>query len=118
MSDPSDRDGFHMAETLPDFLAQQPRSERVLLDLLSRKINRRIDLKTISEADYGRGASKIYLDLERICETGDVGSQPFAVIEVLELTRWSRPEVTDWKPGTPGIRGHLQRAFACAALLR
>ena len=118
MSDLSDRDAFHMAETLPDFLKQEPRSERLLLDLLRGNINRRIDLKTISEADYGIGASKIYLELEKICETGDVGSQPFDVREVFALTRWSRPDMPDWDSGNAGIRSHMQRAFACAALLR
>ena len=38
--------------------------------------------------------------------------------EVLELTRWSRPDDPSWRPGSPGLPGHLQRAFACAVLLR
>jgi hypothetical protein len=38
--------------------------------------------------------------------------------EVLELFRWSEPEDPDWKPGAVGERGHLMRAFSCAALLR
>jgi len=38
--------------------------------------------------------------------------------EVLELIRWSEPEDPEWKPGDVGERGHLMRAFSCAALLR
>lgn len=102
----------------PEFSRERPGSERALLDLLRGKIDRG-DLKTISEADYGMGAEAHFREIERIWSTGDVPAQlRWEPREVLELISYCRPDDPAWRPGTAGIRGHSQRAFVCAVLLR
>jgi hypothetical protein len=76
-------------------------------------------LEEIADADYGMDAAEHLAALRRIRDANEVpapmGWEPK---EVLELIRWSEPENPAWKPGSTGERGHLLRAFCCAALLR
>jgi hypothetical protein len=39
-------------------------------------------------------------------------------MEVLELIRWSEPEIRELEPGRAGEFGHWMWAFSCAAILR
>jgi hypothetical protein len=75
-------------------------------------------LKEISEADAGDEAEEHLSCLRRLRDLGEVPLPQWNPLEVLELIRWSEPEDPAWKPGSPGRRGHIMRAFACAALLR
>jgi hypothetical protein len=107
-----------MTDSLPEVFTRRPASERALLDQL-RTMLTRADLADISTADYGNDRQQHFAALDKICSTATVDSNlPWHPGEVLELTRWSRPENPEWKPGTQGRPGHLQRAFACAVLLR
>lgn len=69
-------------------------------------------LRSIAEADYGLNADSHWAALLRIRNHGEV---PVPIKwdpqEVLELTRWSEPEIGN-------SRENLIRAFSCAALLR
>ncbi|MDR3425449.1 MAG: hypothetical protein P4M13_10335 [Alphaproteobacteria bacterium] len=107
-----------MTNEFPAFLQDKPRSERSLFDYLCCKINPKIDLVKISEADYGMDAKEHYEKLFQIYSTGEM-PRPLTwnPREVLELTKWSQPDDPKWKPGTYGERDHLQRAFSCCVLL-
>lgn len=76
-------------------------------------------LAEIAAADYGMDYDAHLVALQRIRDEGVVfapmGWEPK---EVLELIRWSEPEDPAWRPGSTGERGHLMRAFCCAALIR
>ncbi|MGA3372158.1 MAG: hypothetical protein ABSC48_10405 [Terracidiphilus sp.] len=76
-------------------------------------------LGTIAAADYGQDKEK---HLAALRQVRDAGSFPdkmhWCPMEVLELTRWSEPEDSDWKPERAGEFGHWMRAFSCAAILR
>jgi hypothetical protein len=76
-------------------------------------------LEEISLADYGQDGAEHLHVLRDIRDWGRVPA-PIAWVprEVLELFRWSEPEDPEWRPGSPGSRGHLMRAFSCAVLLR
>jgi len=89
-----------------------------LLDLVRAHLNKAIDLTTIAQADRGSDAEDTFAELEQIVASGDVPDSSLQAQEALELTRWSRPDQPDWKPGRFGLHGHVQRAFACATLLR
>lgn len=91
-------------------------------DALLAWLRPRIDddmLAEIAAADYGMDADAHLAALRRIRDSGAVlvslGWEPK---EVLELIRWSEPEDPTWRPGSTGERGHLMRAFCCAALIR
>jgi hypothetical protein len=76
-------------------------------------------LNEISQADYGMDASAHFAALAPIRDTARVPTpMPWEPKEVLEPIRWSQPEDPTWKPGSTGERGHVMRAFCCAALLR
>jgi hypothetical protein len=87
-----------------------------LLDHLRPRIDDDMLLE-IASCDYGMGVEEYLAGLRRIRDDGEVFAWP-GVAEVLELTRWSEPDDPAWRPGGHGRRGHLMRAFACAALLR
>lgn len=76
-------------------------------------------LVEISEADCGLNVEKhlAYLRLIRDQQqiAAPMGWEPK---KALELILWSEPSDPEWKPGSTGERGHIMRAFACAALLR
>jgi len=76
-------------------------------------------LDEISRADYGMDADAHLEQLGVIRDSIRV-PDPFEwhPKEVLELIRWSRPDDPEWRPGSTGRRGHIMRAFSCAALLR
>lgn len=105
--------------TLPPELAEAfPPSPDALLDLLRPRVDDGM-LREIAQADYGMDEDAHLAALLPIRDSGAIlapmGWEPK---EVLELIRWSQPEDPEWKPGSTGTRGHLMRAFACAALLR
>jgi hypothetical protein len=102
----------------PDLLHAFPPSPNALLDLLRARIDDSMLLE-IARADYGMDADEHLAAVRAIRDTGAVPA-PMGWVpqEVLELIRWSEPGDPEWKPGSTGERGHLMRAFACAALLR
>jgi hypothetical protein len=76
-------------------------------------------LEEISRADYGMDADEHLAALIPIRGEMRVPTpMHWEPREVLELIRWSQPEDPGWKPGSTGARGHIMRAFCCAALLR
>jgi hypothetical protein len=76
-------------------------------------------LDEISRADYGMDADAHLAALLPIRNEVRVPApMPWEPKEVLALVRWSQPEDPAWKPGSTGERGHIMRAFCCAALLR
>jgi hypothetical protein len=76
-------------------------------------------LEEISRADYGMEADAHLAALVSIRDEVRVPAPlPWQPKEVLELVGWSQPEKPAWKPGSTGERGHIMRAFCCAALLR
>src|SRR5262245_2436176 len=76
-------------------------------------------LREIASADYGMDADAHLDALLRIRDRGEAPApMNWEPKEVLELIRWSEPEDPNWRPGGTGIRGHVMRAFVCAALLR
>ena len=107
-----------MAAIPPALLAAFPPAPGALLHLLRARVDDGM-LREIARADYGMDEDEHLAALLPIRDRGEVpramGWEPK---EVLELIRWSEPEDPEWKPGSTGRRGHLMRAFACAALLR
>jgi hypothetical protein len=87
-----------------------------LLDYLRPQIDDDMLLE-IASCDYGMDVEEYHAGLRLIRDGREVLAYP-GPAEVLELTRWSEPDDPNWRPGSPGRRGHLMRAFACAALLR
>lgn len=102
----------------PALPAAFPPAPDALLHLLRARVDDGM-LREIARADYGMDEEEHLAALLPIRDRGEIppamGWEPK---EVLELIRWSEPEDPEWKPGFPGTRGHLMRAFACAALLR
>jgi len=94
------------------------RYRQPLLGLLAPLINEEM-LRTIADADYGMDVDAHLAALRRI-HAGEMWT-PLAwePREVLELVRWSEPDdpTGHWNPKMMGQTGHLQRAFACTALL-
>lgn len=89
-----------------------------LLTLLSPQITDEL-LSDIAMADYGMDVEQHLAGLRAI-RMGDI-PLPLAwePREVLELVRWSEPDqpASRWDHKGVGRAGHLQRAFACTALL-
>lgn len=76
-------------------------------------------LEEISRADYGMSAEAHLAALLPIRDEVLIPSpMKWEPKEVLSLVRWSQPEDPAWTPGSAGERGHVMRAFCCAALLR
>lgn len=94
-----------------------PPDQRAAVDFLRQLID--VDmLKKIAEADYERDTEEhlaALIPLWKGANLTELG--PWFPREVLELIRWSEPEVDEWKPGSTGSRGHIMRAFSCAVLL-
>jgi len=94
------------------------RFRQPLLTLLAPLITDEM-LRTIADADYGMNIDAHLAALRRI-HAGEIWA-PLAwePREVLELVRWSEPNDPNshWNPKMMGHTGHLQRAFACTALL-
>ena len=107
-----------MAALPPELAEAFPPSPDALLDVLRPRVDDGM-LREIARADYGMDEDEHLAALLPVRDSGVVpvpmGWEPK---EVLELIRWSQPEDPEWKPGATGTRGHLMRAFACAALLR
>jgi hypothetical protein len=91
-------------------------------DEMLRTISAHVDdrmLRTIASADYGEEIDEHYRHLVAIRDSRTFPiRKSWIPCEVLELIRWSRPDLPDWKPGESGEIGHWLRAFCCAALLR
>ena len=90
-------------------------------DELLQRVSELVDdsmLREIAEADCGEDAEEHLACLCRLRDLGEVPSPQFIPLEVLDLIKWSEPDIVNWKPGGIGQRGHIMRAFACAALLR
>jgi hypothetical protein len=78
-------------------------------------------LREIAEADYGMNSDIYLAGLRGLRDLHELPAPDWARggwnDEVLELIRWSRPEVAGWRPGSEGERGHWMRAFCCTALM-
>lgn len=105
----------------PD-LGALPRVVEPDADGLLRRIAPRIDdgmLREMAAADYDRDTDAHLAHLQSFRSTGQSPSPiAFEPKEVLELIRWSEPDVEDWYPGGSKARGHWMRVFACACLLK
>lgn len=89
-----------------------------LLGVLRRQIDDDM-LWEIAGADYGNDAEQHHAALLPIRDDGVIALPlQWEPREVLELIRWSEPDDPQWRPGGSGWRGHLMRAFSCAALLK
>jgi len=107
---------------IPETLRERfPPSNQGLLDATRRQIDDAM-LREIAVADYGIAQDEHLAALRRI---RDLGVVPLPLDwhpkEVLTLTRWCDPDDPNrppFNPGPSGRRGHLIRAFACAALLQ
>lgn len=75
-------------------------------------------LREIAEADYGAWSAENYAVLCRMRDERFIPAPDWVPKEVLELIRWSEPDDSHWRPGSPGRRGHLMRLFCCTSLLR
>ena len=75
-------------------------------------------LEEIATADYGFDQFEHATALENIVVSGDI-SDPLEwhPREVLNLIRWSEPDLPGRSPGASGRDGHVMRAFACTVLL-
>lgn len=95
----------------------EPNADELLRSISARIVNR--DLWTIAAADYGEESEAHFKALVAIRDNAEFPT-PYSWVpaEVLELIRWSEPEIEGWKPGEAGETGHWLRAFSCAALLR
>lgn len=75
-------------------------------------------LREIAGADYQQGAERHLESLMPVWQGEEWDElDHWYPQEVLELIRWSEPDVEEWKPGGKGVRGHRMRAFSCAVLL-
>ena len=76
-------------------------------------------LVEISEVDYGTDADEHLAALHKIRDSGrPLSPLEWKPLEVLELMRWSEPDEPEPNNRSSGQRGHIMRAFCCAALLR
>lgn len=87
-----------------------------LLDLLLPLVDDSM-LRELAEADYGDTPETHLAPLLQFRDSRVLPVLDWHPAEVLELMRWSQPDEPDWKPGSPGKRGHLIRAFSCLVLL-
>ncbi|HMQ49542.1 MAG TPA: hypothetical protein PKA00_22950 [Saprospiraceae bacterium] len=89
-----------------------------LLEYLCKHVNGQI-LEKISQADYGVYADAYLKELRRIKQHSEIHSMNFdgALSEVVELTRWQKPEQTTDKWLTKAQQDNLAIAFSCAILL-
>lgn len=90
-------------------------------DALLRQLAPRIDdimLREIAACDYGYDVDRRFALLTGARDALVVDVADFGLREVLDLTKWSEPDVPEMRGGAKGKRGHWMRAFACAALLR
>jgi hypothetical protein len=101
-----------------------PRTESILIPdrlLLLAMLSEEVDdemLREIAEADYNFNVDEHLRHLVRIRDEKEIPVPlNWEPKEVLELTKWSEPDAPDSKSGATGRRGHLMRAFCCAALL-
>jgi hypothetical protein len=89
-------------------------------DALVRRLSAEIDDAMIADMaalDYGRDIAANAAALRDIRDSGRIPAPlPWVPREVLELTRWWRPDLEPLPADRR--RGHRLRAFACAALLK
>lgn len=92
--------------------------QQSLLGLLAPLIDDAM-LRAIADADYGMDADAHLAALRRIHAGEILIPLEWEPREVLELVRWSEPDQPHrrWDRKGEGRAGHLQRAFACTALL-
>ena len=94
-----------------------PPNTRAAVDHLRLRIDAG-QLREIAAADYGRDLEDHLRALRPLWEGGELRElDSWFPQEVLELIRWLEPGDPEWKPGSPGMRGHQMRAFCCAVLL-
>ncbi|KQP82938.1 hypothetical protein ASF57_12500 [Methylobacterium sp. Leaf117] len=98
-----------MLPLLPETL---PPDEDALVELLAGMLGEQ-DLRFVAQADYGYDADEHLMALRRLLDGGALDLGQGKPTEVLEFTRWDRPQS---EPGQE--QRHWRRAFACAALLR
>jgi hypothetical protein len=92
-------------------------SADTLLDRLRERVDDEI-LEEIAGCDYDFDAPDNLRELRRIRDTGKTPApMTWNPEEVLCLTRWSEPDERV-RDEAKRARGHVMRAFACAALLR
>lgn len=98
-----------------------PPSEEELLDLARRKMDDSM-LGRIAGADYGHMADEMFAELKPIRDQMIIPApMHWQLKEVLELTRWSGPEIFEGFPlglSPEDWRAHQIRLFACTVLLR
>ncbi len=93
-------------------------SRSALLDWLRPQISQSM-LEEIAAADYGEEVSDHIAGIERqLSDAPHSGLLPLNPLEVLQLTRWTDPDI-GWGDMPPtGQRGHLKRLLACTLLLQ
>src|ERR1700761_2888417 len=100
-----------------DVFARFSPDPNALLRLVSKHVNESM-LNEIAAADYGDKVAEHLAPLRQIRDGRSLRApMRWEPREVLELIRWSEPDIPDWKPGSSGERGHWMRAFCCSALL-
>lgn len=105
-----------MIAAFADALAAFSPAADELVRLLSAGVDDAM-LMDMASLDYGREIGANRAALRSIRDGGRLPApMPFQPREVLELTRWFRPD--DEPVEADRRRGHAMRAFACAALLR
>ena len=107
-----------MSAQMPKWIRERfPSDPRSAVDFLREFIDEGM-LREIAEADYAKDTEQHLQSLKPVWSGGEFKElDSWFPMEVLELMRWSEPEDPEWKPGSPGIRGHQIRAFCCAVLL-
>lgn len=100
----------------PELLKAFPPAPDALLDLLRARVDDEM-LDEMSRADNGEDAEYHLREGRHIRDSGTIRETRFCVpTQVLEAVRGWKPD--DPQSGARGERGHLMRAFSCAALLR
>ncbi len=104
-------------DNLSSMLDQLHPDREELLACIARQVTDDM-LREIARADYGEDAAAHFDALVGIRDLYDVPAPlDWVPGEVLDLTRWSRPDEAHDATPERVRRGHLCRAFACCALL-
>jgi hypothetical protein len=105
-------------EKLPAWLVELfPPDRRIAVEFFRKFVDESMLLE-IANADYQRDVEAHLSPLTSIWNGEDWSELNYWFpMEVLELIRWSEPEISNWAPGSQGLRGHIMRAFSCAVLL-
>jgi hypothetical protein len=101
-------------------IAIAPPSETALLDFARApaRVSREM-IHEIALNDWGRDVEIHELAiLKQLAPSPTIGQLPWHPLEVLELERWTEPDVAHLDRPPEGSQGHLKRLFACTILLR